>query len=1151
MWPWLKTAALWTAVAAGVGIAAVTGASRFHLLPPVSQMIGGGQGTPSSDFTKDAYDQSGNLLSGPVAVGQIIQYVLRYKPPLSGTSGPATINDTLSANQTYVAGSVNAPGWSLSTPVYNLNHETYSSPGFGPSNFVLPVPAISGFAGAPGGGGDGYEPVPVVTSTGTKVFGVNHHQALNGRIMCWYGATLAKCSPAYPKRVSTSPEQRGTPDFPHAAVFNKKLYFPVGRYDEVAVATLEFGIGCWDGETDTECPFISLPGQPSLNMAGNTAPYLATNLDAYVAGVRADPQNPSHLLMYALDQVYCVDIALPGAPACTGWTPPTIPHQTTNARSRDMVVEENSTRLYVSNVLPPHVYCIALSNGSFCPGWPVGGVDGGATMGTHLGPGIDSTGTMNAICLVQGFSASHFRCFDLATGANVTSWPASLSTNNIFAAYHIPGTARVLFPPYTGAAGPQCYDFSTSAACTPYTPYWNNLNNWTDGGGNPQSPVRDYGYASDPSAPQDCIYGLGDGGNLVRFGQDGKAATSACAPKDYHATFHLNDQFCFHKPDQATWTSLDILNRPAALIGGTITLKDSAGTVIQTIAVNSTDTYVLNLSALGQNSTVTIDFTPQYTGNTPPATDYQLRLNYTADEYPQICYQATVVSCGEVSNTATLVDTLETLTASVNLGHSYGGECGPGPVPNCLDLVPSITANPDGTGILTLNVNGPPGFTSTLVTVTSLTNGVIVAPPSQTFGTGQTQGNWALTGLAPGMVVKFKIDAVDVGGGSKPGTDKCCSSTVEVTVPTTQIVLPKIDLSIEKTGVMKTEEHKGAPLSTTYDFTLSVSNIGDPLTGSHAIVVTDLVPAGMEFTNAFGTDWDCGPAGQFPIAAGGVLSCTYLGTAQIATGAPLPPITVKASVLGSPSSYAFENCAGVGLTPDSGLTDSNAGNDRSCYRGGKEKPSVSPPPPPAPKCDQRSTRLEDDVCICRYSNMTRKTPTQCACPAGQSLVAREGCVKKPLVCDKWSASSHGDGCRCLYEGMSKTSPTSCSCPVDQIIVAGVGCVVPSKPSGPHKPGTVQPVQPATPKTPAEPQESCGEGATMESDGSCVPVCKAPMAINAERTACECPKGTELKGGICVKESNILDDVLGNVHFGIGIGGGGSGGSSKPSPSPVP
>lgn len=1146
---WLKITALGAVIAASAGAAAYLG------VPGLSQMMDAGPNPPSSsDFTKTAYDENGAPVTGPVLIGQTIEYVLRYKRPMTGTSGPATIVDTLSASQTYVAGTIVAPGWTPSTPEYNANQETYSSPGFGPGAFTLTVPAISGFAGAPGGGGDGYEPVPVVTSTGTKIFGINHHQAINGRIMCWYGATLTKCSPAYPKRISTSPEQRGTPDLPHAAVFARKVYFPVGRYDETARTTLEFGIGCWDAETDAECPFTSLPGQPSLNMSGNTAPYLSTNLDNYVAGVRADPQNPSHLFMYALDQVYCVDIALPGGPACTGWAPPTIPHQTTVARSRDMFVEESGTRLYVSNVLPPRVYCLELSNGSFCPGWPAGGVDGGATQGTHLGPGLDSSGAMNAICLVQGFAASNFRCFNLATGANMAGWPASMSANRIFAAYHIPGTARVLFPPYLGTAGPKCYDFAASSYCTPFTPYWDNAANWTDGSGNLQGSVRDYGYASDPTSPQDCIYGLGDGGNLVRFKADGTAAFASCAPKDYHATFHLDDQFCFHKPDLATWTTVDILNRPTALTGGTITLKDGSGTVIQTITVNSANSYVLNLPATGANSTVTIDFTPAYAGNTPPATDYQIQINYTAGEDSQICYKATVSGCGEVSNTATLTDALATLTASINLGETTGGECGPPPAPDCLDLVPSIAANPDGTGILTLTLGGPPGFTSKLVTVGSQTGGVTIVSPSQIFAVGQLQGNWPLTGLVPGMVATFTVDAVDVGSGSKPGIDKCCSSTIEVIVPDEKV--PPVetplatDLTVEKTGVMNTETHQGATPATTYDFTLRATNTGDPFIGAHVITITDTVPPGMEFTNAFGTDWDCGPVGQFPISAGGALNCTYLGTAQIETGALLPPITVKASVLGDPNSYSFENCAMIGLAADSGRLDGNAANDKSCYSGEHRKPSTEPPLPPKkePACDKRSARLADGVCECRYSNMTRKSATACVCAAGESLIAGKGCVKKPPVCDKWSALPDGDGCRCLYEGMTKSSPISCSCKAGQIIVTGVGCVWPSQP----KP-TVTPEKPApvTPHTSIEPHPACADGSAMGAGGACELVCEAPMVPNEEHTACECPKGTELKRGACVKESNLLDDVLGNIHFGVGIGTSRSRGGNSPRPEPGP
>lgn len=1117
MMSWLKTAALWTGVAAGAAAATVLA------VPDLRHMIVGGEGI--SGFTKSAYDDQGNPLSGPVAVGQTIQYVLRYKPPANGSSGPVTIVDTLSSNQTYVPGTIVAPGWTPSTPEYNLNQETYSSPGFGPgSSFVLTVPAISGSAGAPGGGGDGYEPVPVVTSSGTKVFGVNHHQAFNGKIMCWYGADLSKCAPAYPKRASTSPEQRATPDLPHAAVFDKKVYFPAARYDEVAKTTLEFGMGCWDAETDSECPFVSLPGQPSVNMLGNTTPYLGnsgTNLDGYVAGVRADPQNPSHIFVYALNEVYCVDVALPGAPACPGWTVPTISPTTAIGRSRDMFVEENGTRLFVSNTVPS-LFCLNISNGSTCAGWPAGGVNGGATLATTLGPGLDSTGAMTAICLVQGFGPSNFKCFDIANGALTTSWPATLTTARIFSAYHIPGTTRVLFPPYVGAAGPQCHDFATSAPCTPFTPYWSNLSNWTDGGGNMQPAVRDYGYASDPSAPQDCIYGLGDGGNLVRFALDGTSSINACTPTDYHATFDLDEQFCFAKPKEATWTTVEIVNRPTELSGGTITLKDSSGTVIQTIAVGSANSYTVNLPATGANSSVTMDFTPAYTGGTLPTTAYQIKLNYVADEDAQICYKTTVDDCGEVSNEAVLTDEFATLTAAVNLGAATGGECDPVIFPDCLELTPSMTVNPDGTGILTLT-GTTPGFSAELVTVNSQTGGVAVLNPAQTFSGGSIAGTWNLTGLVPGMVVKFTVDAVDVGGGGKPGTDECCSSTVEVTVPdvTDDEKQEDIDLEIKKTGVMETVS--------TYEFTLTVTNVDAPFTGQNVIVVTDTVPAGMEFTNAFCTDWNCGPVSQFPIASGGTLTCTYVGAGLLATGAVLPAITIKAHVLVDPESFSFVNCGGVGVSSEAEVKDTDIGNDHSCYAQKADRTSVEPPLPPKLSCDKRSTKLEDGACECRYANMKRKSATSCTCPSGQSLVAGKGCVKKPpLACDKHSASPKGGECACRYPGMIKSSPTACTCKGDNFLVTGVGCVEPVDPNEPR-----EPKKPDVTGKPA----ACGEGKTMDAAFGCVPVCKAPMTLNEKKTACECPKDTEMKNGDCVKKSDLLDGVLDNFHFGIGIGGG--------------
>ena len=229
---------------------------------------------------------------------------------------------------------------------------------------------------------------------------------------------------------------------------------------------------------------------------------------------------------------------------------------------------------------------------------------------------------------------------------------------------------------------------------------------------------------------------------------------------------------------------MQINNRPTELIGGTIVLKDSSGTVIQTITINSSNSYALSLSALGLNSTITIEFTPIYSGGTLPTTDYQIELTYSANVDPQICYQAVVRECGAVSNDAVLQDNRGTFQAGVDLGDTVGGECGGGEEEStCLDLEQSMLVNPDGSGTLTLTLGGPPGFGATLMTLETLTGGIGIGTPAQIFSTGQTQGTWALTGLVPGAVVKFKMSGVEVGGGSKPGTDLCCESTIEVTVP--------------------------------------------------------------------------------------------------------------------------------------------------------------------------------------------------------------------------------------------------------------------------------------------------------------------------------------------------------------------------------
>jgi uncharacterized repeat protein (TIGR01451 family) len=277
---------------------------------------------------------------------------------------------------------------------------------------------------------------------------------------------------------------------------------------------------------------------------------------------------------------------------------------------------------------------------------------------------------------------------------------------------------------------------------------------------------------------------------------------------------------------------------------------------------------------------------------------------------------------GPVTNTAIYTDAKGTNQATVNLGNVTGGHCGPPPC--LLDLTGVVTMNPNGTGTLTISGSGPPGFNAHILNVHSNTAGVTVTPPTRTVPPGPINTTFVLTGFTPGQSVDMQIDAVDPGAGTN-GSDKCCSSTITVIVPDGH-QHHHTDVAIQKTGA---SEGQGPANGSGYIYTLSVTNVSDPINGQNNVVVTDVVPAGLSFANASGTDWNC--AGPFPIGSGGTLTCTYTDSGTVATGQVLPPITVvSTNATAGTQLPSVTNCARVAFTSASGLTDYQPSNDQSC-----------------------------------------------------------------------------------------------------------------------------------------------------------------------------------------------------------------------------
>jgi uncharacterized repeat protein (TIGR01451 family) len=252
-------------------------------------------------FTKQALDANGVPLTGPVAVGQTIQYVLSYNPGASSLSA-VSIDDTLSANLAYVNSSIAAPpDWTWTLPGYSPgNHEVYSNATVGPgTSFTIDVP-VADFAQAGPPGGDGFAPIPV-PAVG-RIFGIFHHKPDGlgpAKIMCWEQLSLAKCT-GYEKLLDSATDARATPQTVRTVVNGTRIYYPSARFDSTLGRTF-YGIGCWDAAgSGAPCAFIPLlPATPSAGPSQSGALPQGSSLNGIIAGVVADPANPNRLFMYA------------------------------------------------------------------------------------------------------------------------------------------------------------------------------------------------------------------------------------------------------------------------------------------------------------------------------------------------------------------------------------------------------------------------------------------------------------------------------------------------------------------------------------------------------------------------------------------------------------------------------------------------------------------------------------------------------------------------------------------------------------------------------------------------------------------------------------------------------------------------------------
>lgn len=192
--------------------------------------------------------------------------------------------------------------------------------------------------------------------------------------------------------------------------------------------------------------------------------------------------------------------------------------------------------------------------------------------------------------------------------------------------------------------------------------------------------------------------------------------------------------------------------------------------------------------------------------------------------------------------------------------------------------------------------------------VSCIYNGAGPTAPNQVVGTitvtATAKGNGPWTNCS-----NVTVDQ-GVGIDSDPTNNQSCFTLRK----------PPIDVGIVKTGALVPAT---APALTGVSYTLTVTNVLAAFSGNNAITVTDVVPAGMTFNTATGTNWICG---TLPVTAGNTMTCTYTGSGPTASNQVIGTIAVTGTVTGAGS---WTNCAIVAIDPAAG-TDTDPTNNKSC-----------------------------------------------------------------------------------------------------------------------------------------------------------------------------------------------------------------------------
>jgi|GEM_PF-6336656 len=557
--------------------------------------------------------------SGPQTVNWTIDYGLTSSAPLN-----TTLNDTWSAGQVSVPGSLKTPGalWSASQPnstSLNFANSLVATNGKGLTQaFPRPIGAGVTFTGS----GDGYN--PVITASG-KLMGVNHHSNPTP-IWCFDMNTGAAC-PGYKKSLSVA-----TGYSPVTIAIGNKIYF---SDDSSNTAYGQTGhIYCWDSDTNASCG--QSPQVFALGMALVSGKLFTLRTTGFL-----DCFDPSNSLN-----------------RCAGFTPVNLGMPTGNSNNYTNEGDDLfavGSRVYVANY-QRKLTCFDSATNTICAGWPVlPALVTTTTSGNaryNLFPRLNAAGGVTGVCVAgQGTNATCYN-FDSTSPVEITMSLTHVMSMGFNTHTDVAVGTRVFFPNFFNAPGLSCFDWATQARCTGAG---FNANGIT---------TADANYAYGLTTDGVNVFSFGDQGVLRSWNTLTGATPSARVATT--ATVNIDSFYCGSAtPVSAAWDKIVLtdvnLSAGVEFTSLKISLVDPAtgATVFgPTEAIGTGGVFdVSAVSASLRTLQLVADETPVGTNAWNDNVAPKATLTFTNSTPVQFCYQTTA-TCAGISQV--LTDTINT-----------------------------------------------------------------------------------------------------------------------------------------------------------------------------------------------------------------------------------------------------------------------------------------------------------------------------------------------------------------------------------------------------------------------------------------------------------------------------------------------------------